>query len=57
MTDLNYLQRRYDHSLAAMRVAANEPARRAHAGLAALYAVRIAEAADMLPLAVSSPSR
>jgi hypothetical protein len=57
MTDLIYLQRRYDRTLTAMRTAANEPARRAHAGLAALYAARIAEAVDLLPLAVSSPSR
>lgn len=57
MSDLNYLQRRYDRSLAAMRGAACEPARRAHAGLAALYAARISEAADRLPTAFPAPTR
>lgn len=56
MTDLIYLQRRYDTTLAAMRGAASETARRAHAGLAALYAARIAEAADLLPVAVPVPA-
>jgi hypothetical protein len=40
--DLVYLQQRYDRSILNMRNAACKPARSAHAGLAALYADRIA---------------
>ena len=40
--DVIYLQQRYDRSILNMRNAACEPARSAHAGLAALYAGRIA---------------
>jgi hypothetical protein len=40
--DVVYLQQRYDRSILNMRNAACEPARSAHARLAALYAGRIA---------------
>ena len=54
MSDLTYLQARYERSLANMRAAATESARLAHAELAALYAARITETGARLPAAAAA---
>jgi hypothetical protein len=56
--DLSYLRIRRDVSLDKAEHAASEPARRAHAGLARLYAERIADGeAAALPEIGAAPLR
>lgn len=53
--DLAYLRRRLDASRASATQAASEPARRAHAALASLYARRIMEAETADDPALATP--